>query len=137
MPTLLSQFPRLRNIEASMDRTHCVDDDQYNHWQSQHVQCDATIMRGLPSGSGFDGDPDLLVNKEKRIVIDLPYHHMDKHGGYDGWVTYRCTITPSFIGTIDVVVRVHGYNATARKHADDSFKDYVAEVLTEALLSEV
>jgi hypothetical protein len=54
----------------------------------------------LPSGSGIDQGItiDLEESTEHKIVLVVPYHHMDDNGFYDGWSTWKLTITPTFQG---------------------------------------
>ena len=80
----------------------------------------------MPHGSGFDNGVSLVSLTPDKVVFEAPYHHMNEHGMYDGWVTYIVTARSTFTGP-DVTVRVKGYDATARKYADDLHRMYVAE----------
>lgn len=80
----------------------------------------------LPNGSGFDNGVSLVSLTPDKVVFFAPYHHMNEHGMYDGWVTYIVTVKSTFTGP-DVTVSVKGYDNTARKYADDLHRMYVAE----------
>lgn len=80
----------------------------------------------MPNGSGFDNGVSLVSLTPDKVVFFAPYHHMNEHGMYDGWVTYIVTVKSTFTGP-DVTVSVKGYDNTARKYADDLHRMYVAE----------
>lgn len=53
----------------------------------------------LPSGSGIDNGMTFEWTKSKpnKLVFKFSWHHMDEHGGYDGWTDHTLTITPCFV----------------------------------------
>jgi len=84
------------------------------------------LSNHMPHGSGFDTGVKLVSLTPDKVVFFAPFHHMNKHGMYDGWVTYIVTIRSTFNGP-DVTVSVRGYDNTARKYADDLHRMYIAE----------
>ena len=74
-----------------------------------------------PSGSGFDAGTTLNEEKstQNRLVFDTAFHHMDDHGGYDGWTEHQVIVTPDLIVGFDV--RVTGKNKR-------DIKDYIGDV---------
>lgn len=135
MPSYENMFVALEtllNVGDLMDREPERNTKRFGDLMDLWDKIEEAISDGLPSGSGFDNGCEIVSHTDTKIVIDAPYHHMDEHGYYDGWVTYRATFTPTFTGP-RVDVKVLGYDATARKHADDHMRDYVAEVISEAM----
>ena len=79
----------------------------------------------LPSGSGFDAGTkiDLDASRADRVTLKTAFHHMDAHGGYDGWTTHKIHLTPVFGG---YAMRVTGKDR-------NGIKDYIADAVGEAL----
>lgn len=80
----------------------------------------------MPNGSGFDNGVSLVSFTPQKAVFLAPFHHMNEHGMYDGWVTYFVIVYATLNGP-DIKVRVKGYDNTARKYADDMMRMYIAE----------
>ena len=61
----------------------------------------------LPSGSGYDGTITLdQQSTPTNVILMVPFHHMDEHGGYDGWETYKVNVRPTFTGDgMDIRIR--------------------------------
>ncbi len=61
----------------------------------------------LPSGSGFDRGctVDTRMSGADRVVIDVPFHHMDENGHYDGWADYKVVVKMTFLGLSVSVTR--------------------------------
>jgi hypothetical protein len=76
----------------------------------------------LPSGSGIDCGTKILDDKSSRtkLVFKCSFHHMDEHGGYDGWTEHTVIVTPAFDG-IDVVVKGRNRNEI-KDHIADRFR---------------
>ncbi len=83
----------------------------------------------LPSGAGLDNGSVLIKadSNDERLVIETAFHHMTDDGCYDGWTEHRLTVKPSFLG-INIAV-------SGRDRRD--IKDYLSEVFTEALLTDI
>lgn len=84
----------------------------------------------LPRGSGLDNG-SVLVKAEsdsEKLVIETSFHHMNDDGFYDGWTEHRVIVKPSLL---------HGINVAVSGRDRRDIKVYIAEVFTEALLSEV
>lgn len=94
------------------------------------------VSEHLPSGSGFDNGTRLSVGRcwitgsqphPDRLVFLTDFHHMDEHGGYDGWTNHEVTIQPAWGG---VSIRVNGRNR-------NDIKDLIHEAFQTALTAEV
>jgi hypothetical protein len=84
----------------------------------------------LPSGSGFDSGVTVIDHDKDRILLSAPFHKMDEHGCYDGWEEYELEVTPSLMPP--------GINIKVLCGDDcDGLRDYVEEVILDALTSEV
>lgn len=133
MPTYSNMFvalSALRNLDKQLD-PEPFGTEKYHRLKDQIDGMETAIDANLPSGSGFDSGCEIVYDTDTRVVIDAPYHHMNMHGVYDGWVLYKVIISTTFTGP-SIDVKVKGYDNTARKYADDSMRDYVAEVFSEA-----
>lgn len=80
----------------------------------------------LPHGSGLDGPVGLLQHDSKpdRLVFTSDFHHMDEHGGYDGWTEHRVIVTPSL---------AYGFDLRVTGRDRNSIKDYLHDVWNHAL----
>ena len=88
-----------------------------------------SLTQSLPSGSGFDSGTEFLANEssDNKLVFRTEFHHANEHG-YLRWTEHKVVITPDLRFGFDVRV-------TGRDYRD--IKDYIAEVFTYALDSEV
>jgi hypothetical protein len=86
----------------------------------------AFLLNALPCGSGFDNGVTLIENlcRSNRLVFNADFHHMNSHGGYDGWSHHQVIVTPSL--SDGFVIRVTG-------RARNQIKDYIADTLHHAL----
>ena len=93
-----------------------------NHWNSI---CEIND-RYLPSGSGVDNGTQINVrdSTSKRIILQTAFHHMDEHGGYDGWTEHIITVTADMVGGVSI--KVHGRNR-------NDIKAYLSELYYNAL----
>lgn len=101
-----------------------------SEWKEQHESALASLCRDhLPSGSGFDAGTqlDVVASNPERLVFRTSFHHMDSHGGYDGWTNHTVRVRPLFDG---IGVKVSGRDR-------DGIKDDIAEVFAEVLAAEV
>jgi len=88
----------------------------------------------LPSGSGFDAGTHVDIEKstEEKLVITTDFHHMDEHGGYDGWSSDIKVIVRASLAW-DYRITVTGIRHKDRWH----MQDYVLDTFTYALNKEV
>lgn len=73
----------------------------------------------LPHGAGFDMGCELVLttgqvahvlpglrkaqaSTSEKLVIVTSFHHMDEHGGYDGWTHMTVIVTPTFLSLIHI-----------------------------------
>ena len=89
----------------------------------------------LPSGSGIDKGCVINLDKSEpnKIVIDIPYHHMDENGFYCGWNDYQMILTPSFLFGVDIKIKVTCKGAEIRKWDREQTMDYLADIIGELL----
>ena len=81
----------------------------------------------LPSGSGVDGGCEIHPQSHaNNIGIVFSFHHMDEHGGYDGWTAHKAIVTPDFSG---IDVRITGPNR-------NGIKEYLGDLFHHALSEE-
>lgn len=105
---------------------HCDDE-----WRVKHTaRLNALVREYMPSGAGFDDGTQLVLAKSSadKLVFVTSFHHMDEHGYYDGWTAHTVTVTPSFIGRMNIEVSGRDRNR---------IKDYIAEVFYDALVKEI
>lgn len=99
-------------------------------WRLNHLSVLNKVSKELlPSGSGFDNGSSVVLNecKENRIVFSTMFHHMDEHGGYDGWTEHRVTVKPDF---------VCGLNITVSGKDRNGIKSYIQECFYQDLTEE-
>lgn len=87
------------------------------------------VREYMPSGSGFDAGTELVIDvcDASTLVFKTAFHHMDEHGGYDGWSEHKVKVTAEF-GGFDIYVGGRDRN---------QIKDYIAETFHYALSQEV
>lgn len=75
----------------------------------------------LPSGSGIDSGMkfDWEKSTKDKLVFTFGFHHMDEHGGYDGWTDHVLTIRP---------VLAEGYMLTISGRDRNYIKEYLYEM---------
>lgn len=100
-------------------------------WQERWGETIRRLLQLLPSGSGFDSDPEVTITKNGTLSIVVPFHCMNDVGYYDGWETYKVTARPTFEG---MVVNVRGPNVKGSRFG---LADYVGEAYQGALSQEV
>lgn len=71
-----------------------------SEWFDAHSDSLAELVGFLPSGSGIDCGTKLDLDRCKpgKLIFTFSYHHMDEHGGYDGWTEHTLSVIPSFSG---------------------------------------
>lgn len=98
-------------------------------------EIDRICKEYLPSGSGFDGGTQLDVGRSDSSVYTFPgrlsfktqFHHMDEHGGYDGWSSHTIDITPDW----------EGFRMTVTGRDRNQIKDYIADVFHAVMNEEI
>lgn len=86
---IASKANAMRNCEALKNE----------EWEGKHKQAILNLVKEhLPSGSGFDCGTRIELDEctDSKLVFVTSYHHMDEHGGYDGWTEHKVIITPAF-----------------------------------------
>jgi hypothetical protein len=92
-------------------------------WMDKHYEHIIGMLENLPHGSGIDGKFILQTEEceKQKLVFFLEYHHMDEHGGYDGWTEHNLIITPEFG---DFKMKITGRNK-------NGIKEYLQDLLRE------
>jgi hypothetical protein len=99
-------------------------------WLAKHQERLAAIVREyMPSGAGWDNGTSLDENKStsEKLVFLGGFHHMDEHGGYDGWTQHEIIVRPSL--QFGITVRVTGRDR-------NDIKNYLGDIFHEALIAE-
>lgn len=91
---------------------------------------EALVKAHMPSGSGIDNGTkiDLHASNRVKLVFTFGFHHMDEHGGYDGWTEHKLYVRPDFL--FDITLNITGRNR-------NDIKEYLHGVYTHALNFEV
>lgn len=99
-------------------------------WRDKHQESIDILCQLLPSGSGIDTGTsfDQDDSTADKLVFTFSYHHMDEHGGYDGWTDHKVIVTPSLAFGIDIKI-------TGRNRND--IKDYLHDVFAHVLTCQV
>lgn len=89
-------------------------------WQDRHETRITTLCNALPSGAGFDSGCCLLISQStpEKLIFEADFHHMDQHGGYDGWSTHTVIVTGSL---------AFGFNLHITGRDRNEIKDYISE----------
>lgn len=97
--------------------------DASNEWKGKHEDHINKMLESLPHGSGIDAGVDFSweASRPERLVFEFGFHHMDEHGGYDGWTAHLLVLKPSFTG-IDMKITGRDRN---------QIKDYLYQVFHE------
>lgn len=115
---------------ALLARENCerMGNDEWFHRHQRRA--DYMVENHLPSGSGFDSGTsiDWERSTSEKIVLYTSFHHMDEHGGYDGWTEHTVTLRPSF--PFDFDLRVSGKDR-------NQIKEYIGETFDYMLREEV
>ncbi len=91
---------------------------------------EAYCKQNLPSGSGIDHGTklDLLHSTVDRLVFIVDFHHMDEHGGYDGWTVHTVVVKPDLRFGIDL--RITGRDR-------NQIKEYLGDVYQNEMLAHI
>jgi hypothetical protein len=120
-------YARLASLIESAAR--CDETGNYE-WATKHRQTLRDMEDYLPSGSGFDAGTTLDegASSPDKLIFETSFHHMDEHGGYDGWTEHRVIVTPSL---------AHGYNLRVTGRDRNGIKSYIVETFAHVLDTEV
>ena len=102
---------------------NCVKSNN-TEWKDKHEDAIESMLENLPSGSGFDAGTkfDWDNSTSERLVFNTAFHHMDEHGGYDGWTQHRITVTASLFFGIKIGISGKDRNG---------IKEYMHDVFSE------
>lgn len=134
---LADLMQRQRNLaNRFLDTAPMLDRDHFLNMKADvENELGRLVKEHMPSGSGFDAgttlDTDLsdasVYRYPARLSFRTSFHHMDEHGGYDGWTEHFVHVTPDWKGIVLVV--------TGRDR--NQIKEYIAETFHQALMQEV
>lgn len=97
-------------------------------WQYLHEEALEELMKGTPSGSGFDSGTKLCMASDKAIIFETSFHHMNQDGYYEGWTDHKITVLPNLFSGIEL--KISGKNK-------NDIKSYIADVFIEWLTQTV
>jgi len=107
-------------------RENCKASGNAEWWARWDALLDAAAEL-LPSGGGFDDGTMIVRATDREIVLQTAFHHMDEHGGYDGWTEHTVKARATF-GGLDIIVSGRNRN---------DIKDYIVEVFNHVLAGRV
>jgi len=84
----------------------------------------ALVKKYLPHGSGFDSGTKFIYGRSNynKLLFSADFHHMDKHGCYDGWTEHSVIITPDLAFGFNVKVTGRNRNGI-KEYISDHFSD--------------
>lgn len=100
-------------------------------WFQKHKDVIHKIEKNyLPAGSGFDSGTELDFEQStpEELIFNTGFHHMDTHGGYDGWTHHKVVVRASLVFGVYIFVGGGDRNG---------IKDYIHEVFSGLALTEV
>lgn len=100
-------------------------------WKMRYEERIADIERNhLPHGAGIDNGVkvNLDASNGDKVVLNVSFHTMNKHGYYDGWRDYIVTVTPAFDG-VNVRITGRDYNGGLKDYLADLFSDLLTKVI--------
>lgn len=134
---LADLMQRQRNLaNRFLDAAPLLDADHHLNMKADiEDEIERLVKEHLPSGSGFDAGTTLDLDMSDSSVYRYPgrlafktsFHHMDEHGGYDGWTDHFVHAMPDWQGITLVV--------TGRDRKQ--IKEYIHETFHQALMQEV
>lgn len=109
----------IKNCEQSGNET----------WQIRHGDTiNAIVKEHMPSGGGFDAGTTLDESSTgERLIFNTSFHHMDEHGGYDGWTEHRVTVKASLAFGLSIIIGGRDRNG---------IKDFIYQAFDSALTTE-
>ena len=107
-------------IAQCVQRFHYFSTNDSGRASSVRYGVEAYMKAQAPRGSGFDAGTtlDIDASNATKLVFITSFHHMDEHGGYDGWTEHKVVVTPAFY---DFDTRVTGRDR-------NRIKEYIGEV---------
>lgn len=104
----MEEFVRILNLQKHEDRL------------------DELVREYLPSGSGFDNGTKLNYDRSTpdKLVFETSFHHMNNHGGYDGWTEHVVIVRPSL---------AHGFVVDVTGRDRNDVKTYIVETFNHVL----
>ena len=102
-----------------------------HEWKGRHTERLLRLVKNyMPSGSGLDTGTEIDMDKSEanKLVFNFSFHHMDEHGGYDGWTEHYALVKPSLYCGIRVIIGGRDRN---------QIKEYLHEVYETALHTEI
>lgn len=121
-------YQRLASLVQA--RHNCLVSDNVE-WRDKHEETILNLVKEhMPSGSGWDCGTEILLSAStgEKLVFKGSYHHMDQHGGYNGWTEHHLAITPSLANGFDL--KVSGRNR-------NDIKEHLSDLFYHALETEV
>ncbi len=111
-------------------RANCAEPNGSAEWYQRWEERLDSYDKLLPSGAGFDAGSriDRDRSDDTKFVIETSFHHMDEHGGYDGWTEHRISVKPNLLH--DIVLTIDGRDR-------NDIKDYMAETFDYTLREEI
>lgn len=99
-------------------------------WESKHEDRVNEMLGALPHGSGIDAGVkfDWHDSRVDKLVFTLGFHHMDEHGGYDGWTEHSVVVTPDFVSGFKI--RITGRDR-------NMIKDYLHDLFYELFYTDI
>lgn len=98
-----------------------------DHWYGSHAIVIDEVVKTGPGGSGIDNGIKFDHDKSKtdRLVLTFGFHHMDEHGGYDGWTDHELIVTPSL--QFGFLMRITGRNRNyVKEYLYDLFTNWLS-----------
>ena len=94
-----------------------------SQWVDKHQESIDEILKALPHGSGIDSGVTFDQNKStsEKLIFSVPFHSMNEHGYYDGWVDFTLIVTPCF----------GGYNIRITGRDKNQLKEYLSQLFYE------
>jgi len=123
-----------QTIATSIQAKENCADNSNNEWFDKWDDRIESIMKTVPSGSGFDAGTTIHLssmvfdkfNHTDRLCFSTSFHHMNENGFYDGWTEHIITIRPDWN---DFDIKISGRNK-------NDIKDYICEIFSDWLSSE-
>jgi hypothetical protein len=120
-------YQKIATCLQAMENCRKLGNDE---WLCKHYDTITDLVHNkMPSGSGWDLGTRLGFDDStpEKLRFYGGFHHMDEHGGHDGWTDHSITVTPSLVH--EIKIDVGGQDR-------DDINDYLHQLFYDALLSE-